>query len=176
MNDILQRVSSEKDFFKKILEKVPGFQGYVERSERRQADKLLRESIAESFDSLWGRISALQRQAISDGNIEMIDDLEAPALKLRQFIDRIRTASYGYAGFFDSIKVRTEELDEIYRYDYALLASEAEVGRAIDNVESSMGTDGLPAALRHLTQLAQDSLDAFEKRKEVIIQMVETQD
>lgn len=176
MNDILQRVSSEKDFFKKILEKVPGFNGYVERSERRQADKLLRESIADRFDSLWGRISALQRQAISDGNIELIDDLEAPALKLRQFVDRIRTASYGYAGFFDSIKVRTEELDEIYHYDYALLASEEEVGRAIDNVESSMGTDGLPAALRHLTQLAQDCLDAFEKRKEVVIQMTETQE
>jgi hypothetical protein len=125
---------------------------------------------------LWGRISALQRQAISDGNIELIDDLEAPALKLRQFVDRIRTASYGYAGFFDSIKVRTEELDEIYQYDYALLASEEEVGRAIDNVESSMGTDGLPAALRHLTQLAQDCLDAFEKRKEVVIQMTETQE
>lgn len=176
MNDILQRVSSEKDFFKKILEKVPGFKGYVERSERRQADKLLRESIADRFDALWGRISALQRQAISDGNIELIDDLEAPALKLRQFIDRIRTASYGYASFFDAIKVRTEELDEIYQYDYALLATEEEVGLAIDNVESSMGTDGLPAALRHLTKLAQDCLDAFEKRKEVVIQMTETQE
>lgn len=176
MNDILQRVSSEKDFFKKILEKVPGFNGYVERSERRQADKLVRESIADRFDSLWGRISALQRQAISDGKIELIDDLEAPALKLRQFVDRIRTASYGYAGFFDSIKIKTEELDEIYQYDYALLASEEEVGRAIDNVESSMGTDGLPAALRHLTQLAQECLDAFEKRKEVVIQMTETQE
>lgn len=176
MNDILQRVSSEKDFFKKILEKVPGFNGYVERSERRQADKLVRESIADRFDSLWGRISALQRQAISDGKIELIDDLEAPALKLRQFVDRIRTASYGYAGFFDSIKIKTEELDEIYQYDYALLASEEEVGRAIDNVETSMGTDGLPAALRHLTQLAQECLDAFEKRKEVVIQMTETQE
>jgi hypothetical protein len=176
MNDILQRVSSEKDFFKKILEKVPGFTGYVERSERRQADKLLRESIADRFDALWGKISALQRQAISDGNIDLIDDLEAPALKIRQFVDRIRTASYGYAGFFDSIKVRTEELDEIYQYDYALLASEDEVARAIDNVESSMDTDGMPAALRHLTQLAQDCLDAFEKRREVVIHMTETQE
>ena len=175
MNDILQRISSEADFFKKILAKIPGFNGYIERSERRAADKLLRESIADRFESQWGRISAIQSQAISDGNIEMIDELEAPALKLRQFIDRIRTASYGYAGFFDAIKVKTEELDEIYQYDYALLAMEEEVARAIDNVESSMGTDGLPAALRHLTTLAQETIDAFEKRKEVIVNMSETQ-
>lgn len=169
MDDILQKLDSEKDFFKKILGKLPGFSGYFERRERRAADKLLRESIADKFDSLWERISALQRDAISNGDIEMIDDLEASALKIRQFVDRIRTASYGYAGFFDAIQVRTEELDQIYQYDYQLIAMEDEVGRAIDNVESSMGTDGLPAAIRHLTQLSQGCIDAFEKRKEVIL-------
>jgi hypothetical protein len=40
-----------------------------------------------------------------------VDDLEGAAIKLRQFIDRVRTASYGYAGFFDAVKVRSEELD-----------------------------------------------------------------
>lgn len=174
MNDILQRVSGEEDFFKKILAKIPGFNGYVERSERRAADKLLRESIADHFDGLWGRISAIQRTAISEGNIEMIDELEAPALKLRQFVDRIRTAAYGYAGFFDAIKVKTEELDQIYQYDSALLDMEDEVGRAVDNLEASMGTDGLPAAISHLTKLSQDCIDAFEKRKEVIVTMSET--
>jgi len=173
MNDILQRVSSEEDFFKKILAKIPGFNGYIERSERRAADKLLRESIADRFDALWGRISAIQRDAISGGNIELIDDMEAPALKLRQFVDRIRTATYGYAGFFDAIKVKTEELDQIYQYDYQLLAMEEEVGRAIDNLEASMDTDGMPAAISHLTQLSQGCIDAFEKRKEVIVNMSE---
>lgn len=175
MIDILQRVMDEKDFLKKLVEKIPGFKGYVERSDRRIADKLVRESIADKFDSLWKKISAIQRQAISDGNIEIMDDLEAPALKLRQFVDRIRTASYGYAGFFDAIKVKTEELDEIYQYDLALMAMEEEVNRAIDNVESSMGTDGLPAATRHLTQLAQECLDGFDMRKEVIVKMAGTQ-
>lgn len=171
MDDILQKIESEKDFFKKILGKLPGFKGYFERRDRRAADKLLRESIADKFDSLWGRISTLQRDAISSGNIELIDDMEASALKLRQFIDRIRTASYGYAGFFDAVHVRTEELDQIYQYDLQLLSMEEEVGRAIDNVESSMGTDGLAAAIRHLTQLSQDCIDAFEKRKEVILSL-----
>ena len=171
MDDILQKIDSEKDFFKKILGKLPGFKGYFERRDRRAADKLLRESIADKFDSLWGRISTLQRDAISSGNIELIDDMEASALKLRQFIDRIRTASYGYAGFFDAVQVRTEELDQIYQYDFQLLAMEEEVSRAIDNVESSMGTDGLAAAIRHLTQLSQDCIEAFEKRKEVILSL-----
>ena len=169
MDDVLQKIENEKDFFKKILGKLPGFSGYFERRDRRAADKLLRESIADKFNSLWERISSIQKDAISNGNIELIDDLEESALKIRQFIDRIRTSSYGYAGFFDAIQVKTEELDQIYQYDYQLLTLEEEVSRAIDNVESSMGTDGLPAAIRHLTQTSQDCINAFEKRKEVIL-------
>ncbi len=175
MNDILERVTGESDFIKKIFGKLPGFRGYVEREDRRNADKLLRESIAERFENLWRRISSLQKEAISNGEIEKIDDLESSAIKLRQFIDRVKTASYGYAGFFDVIKVNTEELNAIYQYDLKMLELEDEISRAIDNIESSFGTDGLPAAIRHLTTLSQSCLDNFNQRKEVIVKMGESE-
>jgi hypothetical protein len=171
MNDILERVTGESDFIKKILGKLPGFRGYVEREDRRNADKLLRESIAERFESLWCRISSLEKEAITNGEIEKIDDLESSAIKIRQFIDRVKTASYGYAGFFDVIKVNTEELNEIYQYDLQMLELKDEVSRAVDNVETSFGTDGLPAAVRHLTTLSQSCLDIINLRKEVIVKM-----
>jgi hypothetical protein len=173
MDDILQRVSGQEDFFKKILPKIPGFKGYVDREDRRAADKLLREGIADRFETLWGRISEIQKEAVSNGELKLVGELESAAIKLRQFIDRVRTASYGYAGFFDPIKIKTEELDQIYQYDYELLAQEDEVSRAIDNVSSSYGTDGLPAAIRHLTTLSQGCLDTFDRRKEVIVNMSE---
>lgn len=175
MNDILDKVTGESDFIKKILSKLPGFRGYVEREDRRNADKLLRESIADQYEGLWQRISTLQKNAIENGEIDKIDDLESSAIKLRQFIDRIRTATYGYAGFFDVIKVETDELNAIYQYDLQLLDLEEELSRAVDNIDSSFGTDGLPAAIRHLETLSQKSIDTFNHRKEVISSMVETE-
>ena len=175
MNDILERVTGESDFIKKILSKLPGFRGYMEREDRRNADKLLRESIAARFENLLHRISSLQKEAISNGEIEKIDDFESSAIKIRQLIDRIKNASYGYAGFFDVIKVNTEELSAIYQYDLQMLELEDEISRAVDNVETSFGTDGLPAAIRHLTTLSQSCLDIFNQRKEVIVKMVETE-
>ena len=174
MDDFLERVSGQEDFFKKILPKLPGFKGYIDREDRRAADKLLRESIADRFESLWGRISDLQKDAIADGNLEIVDDLESAAIKIRQFIDRVRTASYGYAGFFDPIKIKTDELDQIYQYDFLLLSMEDKVSNAIDNVSASFGTDGLPASIRNLATVAQDCLDSFDRRKEVIIHMSES--
>jgi len=168
VSDILERVSGEQDFFKKILAKIPGFKGYIERGNRRMSDKLLRENIANEFEALYQRVSSLQRDLINQGGIEYIDDLEAAALKLRQFIDRVRTASYGYAGIFDAIKIKEDELDQVYQYDYALLELSDEVRSAIDNVETSIGTEGLDAAIRHLISVSQQCVDAFNKRSEVM--------
>jgi hypothetical protein len=168
MSDILEKVTGDQDFIKKILAKIPGFKGYIERGDRRMSDKLLRDKISDEFEALYQRVSGLQRDLISQGEISYIDDLEAAALKLRQFIDRVRTASYGYAGLFDAIKIKQEELDQVYQYDYALLALADEVTAAIDNVETSIGTDGLDASIRHLTQTSQQCVDAFNKRTEVM--------
>jgi len=168
MSDIFNQVVGDQDFIKKILAKIPGFKGYIERGDRRMSDRILRESVANEFETLYQKISGLQRDLISQDGIAYIDDLEAAAIKLRQFIDRTRTASYGYAGIFDAIKIKEEELTRVYEYDATLLAMSDEVGSAIDNVETSMGTDGLPAAIKHLTNLAQAALDAFNKRSEAM--------
>lgn len=169
MSDILGRIREEQDIFGKLLGKLPGFSGYFDREQRRSADKLLRETIAARYEEQWRRVSNLQRDLISQGGLAYVDDLEAAAIKLRQFVDRIKTASYGYAGFFDAVKIQSEELESLYQYDLWLLTLIDEIGRAVDNVESSIGTDGLPAAIRHLTRMAQESVEAYNKRAEVIL-------
>ncbi len=168
MSDILQQVTDDQDFIKKILAKIPGFKGYIERGDRRMSDKLLRDKIADEFSTLHQRVSSLQREMVSQGELKSVGQLEAAEIKLRQFIDRIRTASYGYAGIFDAIKIKEEELDQVYQYDYALLELSDSVKSAIDNVETSMGTEGLDAAMRHLVNTSQQCVDAFNKRTEVM--------
>lgn len=168
MNDIFDKVAEDRDPIKNLITKIPGFQGYVERGDRRMSDKLLRETIANEYEAHYQRISGLQRDLISQGGLAYIDDLENAAIKLRQFIDRVRTASYGYAGLFDAIKIKEEELATIYQYDSALLEKGATVSAAIDNVESSIGTDGLPASIRHLISVSQECIEIFDKRSNAL--------
>jgi hypothetical protein len=169
MSDLFNRITDNQDVIRKLLSKIPGFNGYIERENRRASDKLIRESIADRFEQQWQRISSLQTELISSGGIMYVDDLERAAIKLRQFIDRIRHASYGYSPFFDAVKIREEELTKVYEYDLALLDSVDEISRAVDNVETSIGTDGLPASIRHLTVLSQQAVDAFNLRSEVMM-------
>lgn len=169
MSDLFDRVTQAQDIFKKLASKLPGFKGYVERNNRRSSDKILRDAIADRFEQQYQRISQIQRDLISQGQIELIDDVESSAIKLRQFIDRVRNASYGYAGIFDAIKIEESQLATVYYYDLVLLESSEEITRAVDNLEASLGTDGLPAAIRHLRTLSQQAVDAFDKRAEVML-------
>ena len=169
MSDLFGRITDNQDVIRKLLSKIPGFNGYIERENRRASDKLLREAIADRFEQQWQRISSLQIELISTGGIMFVDDMERAAIKVRQFVDRIRHASYGYAPFFDAVKIREEELAKVYEYDLTLLNSVDELSRAVDNVETSIGSDGLPASIRHLTSLAQQAVDAFNLRSEVLM-------
>ena len=166
---ILSKISGDKDLITKLGSKVPGFSGYIERQERRNSDKVLRDTIAQRFNEQEQRIADLQRTLISEGEIGHLDDLEAAAIKLRTFADRIRTASRGYSGFFDPVKINEEELTRIYEYDMAMLEMVDEVARAVDHVEASIGTDGLVAAIRNLKTVSQQCIDFFNRRNEVVL-------
>ncbi len=172
-DQLFEHVQSDMDLFKKILSKVPGFGGYIERQNRRDADKLLRETLADRFEEQWQRVSQLQREFISEGEIAYVDDLEAGAIKLRTFADRIRRASRGYSGLFDAIKINEEELLKLYQYDVAMLDLVDEVSRAVDHIAESVGTDGLKAAIRHLQSVAEQCITTFDRREEVITGMAQ---
>jgi hypothetical protein len=167
-DQIIQKVTGSMDFFKKIASKIPGFKGYIERQNRRDSDKLIRDTIYRRFRELEGRISDLQVEFITKGEIQYTDDLEKAALRLRTFADRVRTAPRGYSSLFEAVKINEEELAKLYEYDVVLLDKSDEVGRAIDNVESSIGTDGLPAAIRNLQTISKECIKAYDRRQEVV--------
>jgi hypothetical protein len=176
MDQFLGKVTGDMDPFKKILSYIPGFKGYMERQNRRDSDKLLRDTIADRFEQQWGRVSGLQREFISQGEIAYVDDLEAAAIKLRTFADRIRRATRGYSGLFDAVKVGEDELARLYEYDAAMLGLAEEVGRAIDNIEAAMGSDGLKPAIRNLISTAQRCIDIYDRRDEAILSADAPQD
>ena len=169
MDDFFQKVTSMQDPFKKLASHIPGFSGYVERQTRRDADKLLRDTVARRFEEQWKRISQLQSDLVSNGMIAYVDDMEKAALKLRTFIDKITTAPRGYSGLFDAVKINEGELEAIYKYDAAFFDLAEQVARAVDNVEQTISDEaGLPAAIRNLTSLSRLAVETYEKRSEAV--------
>jgi len=169
MDDFFQKVTNMQDPFSKLVSHIPGFSGYIERQNRRDADKLLRDTVARRFEEQWKRVSQLQSDLVSNGMIAYVDDLEKAALKLRTFIDKLTTAPRGYSGLFDAVKINEKELESIYQFDAAFFDLAEQIGRAVDNVEQTLSDEtGLPAAIRNVTALARLAVETYEKRSEVV--------
>lgn len=168
MSDFFGRVTGDQDPIKKLASYIPGFGGYIERENRRAADKLLRDTVAKRFEELYKRLSALQNDVISQGGIEFIDDMEKAALHIRMFTDKIRNATYGYSGLLDAVKINEAELAKIYAFDSAFFDIADQLKSAMDTVEATLGTpEGLPAVIRNMVTLARQATTTYDQRYEV---------
>ena len=168
MSDLFETVKGQQDIFKKLLSYVPGFNGYVERTNRRAADKLLRDQVALRYTELAGRASSLQKDIVSASQMDFLDEMDSVSLKLRTFSDRIKTASYGYSGFFDAVKINEKELAQIYAFDAAFFDLAGQISSGLDTVEASVGGEGLKAAIRNVDALARQVIETYDRRYQVI--------
>ncbi len=169
MDQFFEKVTSQQDPFKKLMSHIPGFSGYIDRQNRRDADKILRDTVARRFEEQWQRASQLQSDMVSNGMIAYVDDMEKAAIKLRTFIDKITTAPRGYSGMFDAVKINEKELESIYQFDNAFFDLAEQVGRGIDNVEASLADEAsLPAAIRNVTSLARLAVETYNRRSEAV--------
>jgi hypothetical protein len=168
MSDLFETVKGGQDIFKKLLSYIPGFSGYIERTNRRAADKLLREQVALKYSELAARTSRMQKDIADAGQIDFVDDIDSVGLKLRTFADRIKNASYGYSGFFDAVKVNEKELEQIYTFDMAFFTLGDQIASGLDNVETAIAGDGLKAAIRAVNDLARQAGETYDRRYQVI--------
>lgn len=169
MNEFFDKVKSQQDPFKKLLSYIPGFSGYIERQNRRDADKILRDTVARRYEELWQRTSRLQADLVSNGKISFVDDVEQAALQLRTFIDKIKTAPRGHSSLFDAVKINEKELEALYQFDLAFFDLADQTSRALDTLEASLADDAaLPAAIRNLTGLGRMAVETYNRRREAI--------
>jgi hypothetical protein len=168
MSDLFQTVKGGQDFIQKILSYVPGFKGYIERTQRRAADKLLRDEVALKYKELAKRLSGMKKDLVDAGQFDLLEEADSIHLKLTTFSDRIKNASYGYSGFFDTVKINEKELEKIYAFDAAFFEIADQISSGLDNVAAGIGGEGLIAALRSVDGLALMAVETYDKRYQVI--------
>lgn len=169
MTDPMEKVTEGKDLLGTIQNFVSGFLGYYDRERRREADKILRDTLAQRYEEQWQRISGIQASLVSAKQLEYVDDVEAAAIKLRGFIDRIKGAARGYAGFFDAVRINQDELDKLYQYDLSLLEQADQVRSAVDGLEATIGTEDMQAAIVTLVRVAAGVVAVYDRRDEAVL-------
>ena len=131
MDDMRERIRREEGGLEGLMRKIPGFAGYKDREERRQADKIQRDFMADSLTRERERLSDVGSILMSHGGLRYLADVDRVRNVFDRVIERIRHATYGYGGFFDAIRINEQELDRVYEYDLTMFHQVAAIGEAI---------------------------------------------
>ena len=147
---------------------IPGYKGYKQKELRREADKLLRDTLADRMRTVKTKLDGLQKDLIGAGKFDLLDEVESAATQLQTFIDRVRTASYGYSGLFDATKVKEEDLDRLYEFDAHLMDYVERIENAIQNASENIDGEEVDAGIRAIRDLAREANATFDRRREYI--------
>ncbi|HUP28197.1 MAG TPA: hypothetical protein VM409_07165 [Chloroflexia bacterium] len=140
-------------FLHKIAGIVPGYHGYVDRERRRDADKLLRMQLAHQYSAQRDRLNRVQQTLLRQNRMGEIGEIDRLVGVLQRFIDRLSTATYGYTGLFDPVKVEAQDLDQLYAFDMALASGVDQVSSTIDTIEGSDAKEASTSVGRLATML-----------------------
>ncbi len=168
--ELKQRVQEELRGLERLALSIPGFKGYKDKELRRETDRILRQHVARKLEEVKDQLQELQITYASSGKIGLLDDVERAVMKLQNVIDRLKTASYGYAGFFDAVKVKEEELDALYAFDQALLEKVEAIGESAKKLrETEAQGEELLRLIAGVISEADALMDTFKRREEAIV-------
>lgn len=162
MADLQQTVQS-------IAQQIPGYAGYQSKERRRDADRVLRERLANQYDTERDHLTRTMQEATRSASLEYVADLERANQQLQLFIARLKTAPRGYAGWFDAAQIQEADLDQLYQFDSTLASGVEGVKGAIDAVETAIkGKTGISAATDGLVDLLAGLNARLDGREEFV--------
>src|ERR1044071_5563683 len=99
MTDLYERIVAQRSSFEELMTRVPGYKGYKDASDRRAADRMIRDHIVGMLKQQMARLQDVEKKILTSGGLSEAGKTREAQLKFQTFIDRVNTAMPGYAGF-----------------------------------------------------------------------------
>jgi len=169
-DSFVDRAEESMGALERVFKGLPLVREYNDKELRREADHRLRQLLASELEQEKQRLYDLQKQLLRGGGLAWMDDADGAIQRLQTLIDRIKTASYGYAGLFAAVKVEAEQLDALHRFDVALAERAQEINERISQMEASAANrDALGPAIQAVNGTVTELQRLFDKRSHAIV-------
>jgi len=167
----LRKVEEETRTLEKIMLEVPGFKGYKAKELRREADRLVRDSVYRRLKAIRADLEIVF-QTLSDNRLtQNLEEFNRLIARVDRISEQINHASYGYSGFFDAVKIEEDDLDSMLSFDSGLLEQIARLTDATSQLKAAVKDRKFDLVSQHLitfTTNLEQLQDNFEKREEII--------
>ncbi len=169
MSDLHDQIVSQRGSLERLIARIPGFGGYMDRASRRTADRMLRDFVAAEIAERINRLSAIEKALLDNGGLAYMSRTRSAKTKVQTYHDRVKAAPPGYSGFFAAVKVDSEALDRLYSFDEAQIRYVDRLDEALNQLDEAVkGSGDVDAAIAALDALAIEANEAFRLREDVL--------
>ncbi len=171
-SDVLSKVKGQMNLFERIAAFVPGFHGYKEKEIRRESDRLIRNHLYMKLQVERTDLRDLEQKLTDRRYFDVLTDMDRLVAKMDRVVEKINHASYGYSGFFDAVKVREDNLDNMIAFDNKLLDGINALTVEIDGFKADLSggaTSNLKTRVQNVTEKLESLENTFDQRNEVIM-------
>jgi hypothetical protein len=174
MSELYDRIISQrgKGKLEDLMNKIPGFTGYMDNKARRTADRLVRDHVASEVKRRITQFVDVEERLLNDGGLRYMSETSSVKSRMQLFHDRLKAVAPGYSGFFAEIEITADDMDKLYAFDEAIIRYVDELDSALIKLASAAETkEGVETALAEVDRVAGEANDAFSLRDNVIIDL-----
>lgn len=169
MSELYDQIVSDRGSFERLLARIPGFRGYIDKAARRTADRMIRDHVADLLTQRINRLVVLEKRLLDNNGLSYMSKTNSVKTKLQTYRDRVKAAAPGYSGFMEAVKIEAEELERLYSFDEAQLRYADRFAEALDALESAISSNsGIEEAIASLDQLTIEANEVFSLREAVL--------
>ena len=170
--DVYAQAKSQMRLSERIAAALPGFRGYKEKELRRESDKLVRNNLTLKLSKDKDNVRSIAQRIADKRYLDVLPDIDRLTAKMDRITEKVNHASYGYAGFYDIVKIKEDNLDRMITFDNQLLDEVDALTAAIEDLKAQL-ISGNYSNLKDKIQAVTDKFelleDTFDKREQVIL-------
>ncbi len=169
MSELYDQIVGQRGSVERLMARMPGFGGYIERASRRTADRMLRDFLTGEIAKRVNRFAAIEKSLIDNGGLMHMAKTKSAKTKIQTYQDRVKAAVPGYSGFFAAIKIDEAALERLYSFDEAQIRYVDKLDEALDQFDAAVQAQAdVDDAIAALDALAMEANDAFKLREDVL--------
>jgi hypothetical protein len=170
--DVYAQAKSQMRLSERIAAALPGFRGYKEKELRRESDKLVRNNLYLKLTKDKDNVKSISQKIADKRYMDVLTDIDRLNAKMDRITEKVNHASYGYAGFYDIVKIKEENLDRMITFDNQLLDEVNALTASIEDLKTQLLSNNF-ANLKDKIQTIADKFelleDTFDKREQVML-------
>jgi len=169
---VYEKAKKQMRLSERIVAALPGFRGYKEKELRRESDRLVRNHLYQKLSQAKSDLKSVFQKLSDRRSFNVLTDMDRLVARFDRVNEKVNHASYGYAGFFDVVKIEEEALDRMIDYDNQLVNEADKIVTEVSTFKSEVAKQKFEKTkdrIQTLSDALEDFEEAFDKRQEVIL-------